>query len=142
MTPHMTSLRCQAGLSYVEVLVAVIIIAAAVVPATDALRGAMHTADADIAATANHYRLRGKLDELLASPFSVLSSQAAGPATITAYSDAPGTSDRRLVFISPYDGDNADTDNDPFTGADPGLLWIRVEIEATVNALETLKADR
>ena len=135
-------MRRQSGLSYVEVLVAVIIIAATVVPATDALRGAMNTANADTAATVNHYRLVGKLDEVLTRPFAVLSPQAAGPATATAYSDAPGSSDRRLVFISAYDGDNADADNDPFTGTDTGLLWIRVEIEGTVNAIQSLMTDR
>ncbi len=52
-----------------------------------------------------------------------------------------GSVDRRLVFIANYDGDNADTDNDPFTGTDPGLLWVRVEIEGSVAALQALKTD-
>lgn len=142
MKSDLTFMRRQSGLSYVEVLVAVIIIAASVMPATDALRGAMNTANADTAATVNHYRLVGKLDEVLTRPFAVLSPQAAGRATATAYSDAPGSSNRRLVFISAYDGDNADADNDPFTGTDTGLLWIRVEIEGTVNAIQSLKTDR
>lgn len=142
MKPHLTLARRQLGLSYVEVLVALIIISATVVPATDALRGAMKTADADTTATVNHYRLVGKLDEVLARPFAVLSPQATGPTTTTVYSDAPGSTDRRLVFISAYDADNADADNDPFTGMDTGLLWIRVEIEGTVTAIQSLKTDR
>ncbi len=128
----------QSGFSYVEVLVVVIIIAATVVPATDALRGAMNTAAADTAATVNHYRLVGKLEEVLSRPFAVLSPQAAGPSTATAYSDGLGVNNRRLVFISAYDGDNADADNDPFTGTDTGLLWIRVEIEGTASAVQSL----
>jgi hypothetical protein len=132
----------QSGLSYVEVLIAVVIMAATVIPVTDALRGAMHTADADSVATVNHYRLVGKLDEVLAKPFTELSPEAAGPTTSTAYSDPPGTTDRRLVFISGYDGDDADADNDPFTGMDAGLLWVRVEIEGTVMAVESLAAPR
>jgi prepilin-type N-terminal cleavage/methylation domain-containing protein len=32
----------------------------------------------------------------------------------------------------------ADADNDPFTGTDPGLLWVRVTIEDSPRALQTL----
>ena len=131
----------QRGVSYVEVLVAVILIAATAIPATDALHGAMAGAAADTEATANHYRVRGRLEEILAEPFSSVSAQAAGPTVPSSYSDAPGTTNRRLVYISLYDGDNADADNDPFTGADPDLLWVSVEIEATVNALRSLKTE-
>lgn len=134
--------RYQSGISYAEVLAAVIIIAVTVVPATNALRGAMNTAETDSEATVNHYRLVGKLEEVLAEPFTVLSAQAAGPSTPTALSDAGGSIDRRLVFVAPYDGDNADADDDPFTGTDPGLLWIRVEIEGTLNGMQALKADQ
>jgi hypothetical protein len=126
----------------VEVLVAAMIIAATAVPATDALRGAMYAADADSAATVNHFRLVGKLEEVLAKPHAILSAQALGPATATTYSDTAGSSDRRLVFISAYDGDNADADNDPFTGTDSGLLWIRVQIEGTAMAVQSLQTDR
>ena len=141
MNRHFGTVRHQAGLSYAEVLVAVIIIAVTVVPASNALRGAMHTANADTAATINHYRVVGKLDEILAQPFAVLSPHAAGPSATTAFSDAPATANRRLVFISAYDGDNADADNDPFTGTDMGLLWIRVEIEGTGTGVQSLMTD-
>ncbi len=50
--------------------------------------------------------------------------------------------DRRLVFISRYDGDNADTDDNPFTGTEADLLWLRVEIEGTASALQALKVDQ
>ena len=131
----------QTGISYVEVLAAVIVIAATVVPATNAIRGSIDVAEADGQATVNHYRLLSKLEDVLAEPFSAVSALAAGPSTASAYSDTVGTVDRRLVFISTYDGDNADADNDPFTGTDPDLLWVRVEIEASVAALQALKAD-
>ncbi len=137
-----TTARHQSGLSYVEVLVAAMLIAATVVPATDALRGAMYATNADSAATVNHYRLVGKLEEVLAKPYAILTAQALGPATATTYSDALGSSDRRLVYISAYDGDNADADNDPFTGTDSGLLWIRVEIEGTAMAMQSLQTNR
>lgn len=135
------SARHQLGISYVEILAAVILIALTAVPAANALRGAMQSSEADALATVNHYRLVGRMDEVLATPFSNLVTQAAGTSTPTNYSDAAFSVDRRLVFISQYDGDNADTDNDPFTGTDPGLLWIRVEIENTVFAVHALKTD-
>ncbi len=139
MTAQFKSRSRQSGLSYVEVLIAVIVIAATVVPAANSIHGAMNGATADTEATSHHYRVRGRLEELLAEPFSNLSAQAAGVATPSSYSDTAGTPARRLVYISPYDGDNADGDNDPFTDTDADLLWLRVEIEGTVSALQALK---
>ena len=132
----------QSGISYVETLAAAIIIAVSIVPATVAIRGAMNATQLDSRATVNHYRLMSTMEELLAAPFATVAAQAAGPTTASSYSDAAGSVDRRLVFIALYDGDNADADNDPFTGTDPDLLWLRVEIEGTVNAMQALKADQ
>jgi len=142
MTLRRKLARRQAGISYVETLLAVIVIAVSVVPATNALRGGMDSAQADVQATVNHYQMLGMLEEVLAEPFSTVSAQAAGLSVPTAYSDAAGSADRRLVYISGYDGDNADADNDPFTGTDPDLLLVRVEIEGTVNAIQSLKANK
>ena len=100
----------------------------------------MDTAETGTAATVHHYLLVRKLEEVLADPFIVISTQAAGPSTPSAYSDASGSPDRQLVYVSLYDGDNADADNDPFTGTDPDLLWVRVEIEGSVNSMQALKA--
>jgi hypothetical protein len=84
------------------------------------------------AEVALHYRALGALEEVLAQPFSDLQAEAilaAGAAS--AYSDPPGTPDRRVVTLLEYD---ADGDSTP----DPGLLRVRVEIEATAHVLETL----
>ncbi len=132
----------QSGISYVEILATVIIIAVSVIPATVAMRGAMNATQLDSQATVNHYRLMSKMEEVLAAPFTTVFAQAAGPTTATSYSDAAGSVNRRLVFIATYDGDNADADNDPFTGTDPDLLWLRVKIEGTVTAMQALKADQ
>ena len=134
--------RQQSGISYVEVLAAVIIIAVTVIPATNAIRGSLDVADADKLATVNYYRLISKMEEVLAEPFATVAAAAAGPSTATAYSDSAGSVDRRLVFIAPYDGDNADADNDPFTGGDPDLLWVKVEIEGSVSVLHALHAEQ
>jgi hypothetical protein len=42
------------------------------------------------------------------------------------------------VFLSRYDGDNADGDGDPFTGTDGDLIWVRVEIPGTTLDIEAL----
>ena len=49
-----------------------------------------------------------------------------------------GDASRRLVYVAGYDGDDADGDGDPFTGADDGLLWVEVEIENTSVAVACL----
>ncbi len=132
--------RLQSGLSYAEVLAAVVIIAVTAIPASNAIRSAMHVAESDSLATTNHYRLISRMEEVMARPYEDLSILALGTAAATLYSDAVGTVDRRLVYIAPYDGDNADADGDPFTGTDPGLLWVKVEIEGTVLFVQSLKA--
>lgn len=138
---QLTRTTRQSGLSLVEVLITVLIIAAVAVPVTDALRGAISVTEQDSLATINHYRLTGKMEEVLAQPFSVVAAAAIEPVAPTNFSDPLGTTDRRIVYIHSYDGDNHDKDNDPFTGTDSGLLWISVEIENRVNSIQALKAD-
>lgn len=131
--------RRQEGLSYLEVLVATVLVALSLVPALEALQigilgGGIHESRVSL-----HYHLASKLEEVLAEPFANLAAEAlAAGGNPTSYSDAPGVPNRRLVFLAGYDGDDDDGDGDPFTGADSGLLWLRVEIEATSHALETL----
>jgi len=126
--------RRRAGFSYVEVLLATALLALALVPALEALEigvrgGGVHEAEA-----ARHYRALGALEEVLAQPFSDLVAEAiAAGGAASAYSDPPGTPDRRLVTLSGYDADGDSVD-------DPGLLRVRVEIEATAHVLETLTA--
>ena len=51
----------------------------------------------------------------------------------------PATNNRRLVYLSRYDADNADGNGNFFdAGMDEGLLWVRVEIEGTDQAIESL----
>ena len=142
MKIRLPAARRQSGISYPEVLAAVIVVAVAAIPATNALRGAMSTVEADSRATVNHYRLKEKMEQVLADPFAAVAAQAAGNTTASVYSDPAGSVDRRVVYIAQYDGDDADADDDPFTGTDPGLLWIRVEIEGSRGALQALKADQ
>lgn len=129
------------GYSYVEVLVAMVLITVALVPAMNALRVGVTAGTVQEARAVRHYELVGRLEQVLAEPFVLLDAEAAAvgdPSLPTGYSDAPGTPDRLLVFLSPYDVDDADSDGDPFTGSDPGVLWVRIEVENTNQAFETL----
>ncbi|MDH3274232.1 MAG: hypothetical protein OEM99_06780 [Gammaproteobacteria bacterium] len=139
--------RCsgrQSGISYVEVLIAAALIAVSLVPMMDAVRTASVSAGVHEDAAVQNMHLIAKLEEVLAEPFSALeaaATAAGSEATPSSYSDLPASTNRRLVFLSLYDGDDADADNDSFTGTDQYLMWVRVEIEGTVLATETLVAQ-
>jgi len=132
----------MAGLTYVEVLIATVLMVVALVPAIDALRPAIQGSGIHQSETVLHYHLTSGLEDVLAAPFDSLDTEAQALGDPTAisplFSDTAGTTDRRLVFLSRYDADNADGDNDAFTGTDEGLIWVRVEVETTSHALETL----
>ena len=151
-------IRCvrQSGLSYVEVLVATVLLAIVLVPAIQALHTGVLGADVHTSSVVEHYAALTRLEEVLAEPQSalVVAAAAAGDEkTPTGYSDGAGSPDRRIVYLALYDADNADGDgdvftvpdpnldgdNDPYTGYD-GVLWVRVEVEGSVTWLETLSA--
>ena len=131
----------QHGFSYIEVLVATVLLAITLVPALQGLEGALAGSKKHETITHQQYYLQSKFEEVLAQSFDDLDAAAivAGSNTVpTSYSDLAGSMDRRLVFLAKYDGDNADADGDVFTGVDDDLLWVRVEIENTPYVLETL----
>ena len=126
------------GFSHIETMVALLILAIALVPALEALRPGLAGAAGQRAYLASQQRLKARMEEVLANDFRVLDTAATanGNSTTTpvaAYSDASGTPDRRLTTIYRYDGTAQ-------TATDTGLLRIRVAIEGSVLALETLKA--
>ncbi len=136
------------GFSYVEVLVAVVLITLVLVPALDALSPGLAGSGIHKSTAEDHYQLTGKLERVLVEPFGQLNKAAnvaGGPSTPTTYSDAYGFADCHQidcnVFIARYDGDNADGDNDPFTGTDDGLLWVRVAIPGTSMRIESLVSE-
>ena len=133
----------MAGLTYVEVLVATALIAVTLLPAIDALQPATQGMSIHEEQTVQHYALTALLEAVVARPFSELDTEAVtiNDPTVasTSYSDALATNDRRLVYLSRYDADNADGNGDFFdAGMDEGLLWVRVEIEGTDQAIEAL----
>jgi len=146
----------QIGLTYIEVLIAMVLIALALIPALDALSTGMLGTTIYRSSSAEHYAATSIMEELLAEQHGVLVSAAAAAGdqlTPSSYSDAPATPNRRLVFLGLYDADNADGDNNLFTVLDPnfdgdndpftgftGLVWVRVEIEGSITAFESLSA--
>ena len=133
--------HANAGFSYAEVLAAALLLAIALVPMMDAVHTATLGAQIQTRAVEDHFRLTARLEEVLSEPFTSLQTEAAtvgGSTVATSYSDAPGTAGRRLVFLSPFDADNVDADDDPFTGTDADILWVRVALEDTNMAIETL----
>ena len=140
----------QKGFAYLEAMIAALLVAVALVPALDALQtGILATGVHQGLAIQHQQRLQlietlkaESHESLLAAAKSAASSTAA-----TSYSDVPGSTDRRLVFIALYDADadpftlvdpNTDGDNDLYTGSTADLLWLRVETEQTPHGLETL----
>lgn len=131
------------GLTYVEVLIATTLIAITLVPAMEAFTPATLGMGIHESRTVQHYHLTAILEDVLAKPFDELDTEAMAindrTVASTVYSDLPASEDRRLVYLSRYDGDNGDGNGDPFdSGMDEGLLWVRVEIEGTGQALESL----
>jgi type II secretory pathway component PulJ len=140
--------RRQDGLTYMEVLVATVLIALLLVPGLQALNSGLQSTAVQSSLEEEQAILQGKLADLLAIPFATLdaAAQAAGgPTTPTSLSDTVTLSDGRTlsrqVFLSRYDGDNADADGDPYSGTDAGLLWVRVTLLGTALAQETLTAQ-
>lgn len=130
------------GFSYLEVLIAIVIIATALVPAMDALYSGVMGSSIHQQRSVQHYKLLEKIESVLARPFVELESEADLALNtsdiIARYSDPDGTQFRRLVYIDRYDIDNADGDNNPFTGVENDLLWIKVETQNWSDAIETL----
>lgn len=126
-----------------EVLVATLLIMIMLVPALEAMHSGIQGSGIHTQLAQNQYRMIAKMEQTLALPFNELLTQAdlvADPSVLipAPYSDIAGTESRRLVYLARYDGDNADADADPFTGTDAGLLWVRVTIEDSPRALETV----
>ena len=133
----------QDGLTLVEVLITMVLLTVLLVPAMQALQTSVTGSSVHAELADNHFRLTSRMEELLAESWSDLEAAAiaaGGPTTASSYSEAAGPPARLIVYLSRYDGDNADADDDPFTGTDDGLLWIRVEAEGTIHDLHTLRA--
>ena len=133
-------MRCEAGLSYIEVLVATLLIAVALVPMMEALGPGLQGAQIHRDQAEVHYALTGKFEEVLGQPFDELdaAATAAGDYKIpTSYSDT-GAAVPHEVFIWRYDVDNVDADDNEFTDGEDDILWVRVATADGLTDLQTL----
>ena len=140
----------QYGFSYIEVLVAMFILAIAIVPAMEAIQSGLQGAGIHESLTRQHYALIKRMEEVQADSYINLlsSAQTAGNATIpSSYSDPAGQTERVLVFLALYDADadpftlvdpDNDGDADVYTGDSSDLLWLRVALENSAQSMETL----
>jgi Tfp pilus assembly protein PilV len=126
------------GLAYVEVLVALVLVAVALVPALQALQVGVLGSAVAADASSRDSALREKMEQVLALPFATLYAETyvAGGNTTSSVSDAlsdPAGADRRIVIVYRTDGSAV-------SSSDTGLLRVRVAWQAGGTALETLKA--
>ena len=131
----------QRGFGYIEALVAVALLAVALIPALEALTNVTRNAPLADEDDALWMAVSSKLNEISGTRFDSLdfyASTTGSPTTASSLSDASGTSPRVLVYLSRYDGDNADGDNNAFTGTDADLIWIRAAIADTPVEMSTL----
>ena len=130
----------QAGFSYVELLIATLLLVSALVPMMEALGPGLQGARVHADRAEAHFFLAGKLEATLAESFDDLDAAAiaAGSATTpTGYSDLAADVPHE-VFIWRWDADNADADDDPLTGGEDDLLWLRVAATDGTLDLQTL----
>ena len=131
------------GFAFLEVLVAAVILAIALVPASNALRTASEHGRVSRERLAVEYLAVAKLETALAASWQALEGEATktgGTPESTLWSDPVGSTNRRLVYVSPHDLNNADGDNNLLTGVEAGILRVRVEVSGTNIQFETLVA--
>lgn len=150
--PHaaLTYRPTQQGFSYLEVLVASLLIAIALVPALNALQTAISGNGIHQSLTVQHQQRLQKMEILKSEAYGnllVAAKTAGSKTTATSYSDPSGSPNRLLVYLALYDADadpftlidpNTDSDNDLYTGSTSNLLWLRVATEGAAKSLETL----
>ena len=121
-------MKRQSGLSYIELMLATLLISLTLVPMMESLQPGLQATAWHERQSEIHYALTGTMETLLAEPFTDLdaAATAAGDAaTATSYSNLLAAVPYS-VFISRYDVDNADADGDAFTGGENDILWLRV----------------
>lgn len=132
--------RRQAGFSYLEVLLSLVLLGTLLVPALEALRDAMAGPRVQAELVTEQLRLASGLEQVLALPYSNLLARAGDaqvPSTLSEPATVPG---RLLVYVSRYDSTDADGDGDPFSGGSANLLWVAVSSEHSHRRLTTLVA--
>lgn len=130
----------QQGIAYVELLIATVLIATALVPMMNALQAGLQGSALFQKNTEFHHVLSGTVEKVLAEPFANLDAAATAAGaytTATTYSDLVAPIPFK-VYLWRYDIDNADNDNDEYTGGEEDLIWVRVALVDNGQSIETL----
>ena len=130
----------ERGFSYVEVLLAMVLLVVLLVPAMQALQAGVANNQGEAVLT-RELNLREKMETVLAKPFATLYAETYAPGgnsstTVNALlSDTVGAADRRNVVLYRYDAASA-----ALSSNDTGVLYIKVyyESDGSANALSTL----
>lgn len=145
LLPNNRRPRPAPGFTYLEILIAIGVLALCLVPALEALRAGTTLLGEQELSSIGQQALLAKTEEVLRENFSSLDTAAAVAGNITTpttYSDLFTTSDgrelARNVYIAAMDGDNADHDGNIFTGTDPGILYLKVTLGDSPLFYETI----
>jgi type II secretory pathway pseudopilin PulG len=131
-------MRPARGFAYLEVIVAIVLIAVALIPALDALKSGVQASSALAEGNSVALHLQEKMQIVLAEPLEALQRAVptSSPATTpSAYSDVSGSAGRRLVYLAHFDGAT-----NAVTASTSGLVWVKVAIEGSGHELQTLSS--
>jgi Tfp pilus assembly protein PilV len=129
-------LKRASGFAYIEVMVAVLLLALCALPAANAIKNGLNAADAAPARAAALRCMRDKMEAVLAEPYANLLAARNGNQPTTTYSDAAvGGCVTRKVYIDVYPS-NASVDAAGWTA----LLRVDVVSPDTSYSFTTLVA--
>jgi Tfp pilus assembly protein PilV len=134
-------MKRQRGVSYLEVMLALLVFCVCVSPAMDAMTTALVTIPAAAARGGEFACVRDQMEKVLAEPYAtlVLHAAAAGAGTtpVPAYSlAADAACPARDAYLVPYDPGSSS----PFVTVDSGLLLVRVAVPDGTTSLASLVA--
>ena len=127
----------QHGLSYTEVLIAIALVALIAWPTAQSIQTSLAVAQQSVDDTTFRFAMLSLVETTLASDYASL-EQRAGTQSAPILSEPLGANDTLDLYIAPWDIDNADFDDDPGTGVDDDVLWIRVALRNRPLSFETL----
>ena len=133
------TVRASPGFSYVEVLVALVLLAVGIVPATDAVRNSLAAPQIVQAAAQSRQCVKNHMEKILAEPYQNLAKAAGLISAVSAVYSLPADTqcDRRNVYVSFYNpGPPAG-----FVAINSGLLYVTVAAPGTAQTFSTLLAQ-
>ncbi len=135
--------RCDAGFSYIEVVLAVLLLAVCLVPAMDAVRDSFAAPQIAQSVAAAQQCVKNHMEKVIAEPYQNLLNEA--PASVVAQNSAlyslPADANcpARTVVIMHYDP-TVSVPATHFVTADVGLLFVSVGAPAPAPTFSTLVA--